>query len=140
MIIYCTIRSCSIANFGPSATNVVQSSVSIPQFDSELMCRLPESGSSSNSRADATEEKMSTEPTKRKWWQWAAYPSDTTAKAGQEHDQEETGRAKDVGGQTLRGSIFLARRGDCLFEEKAILAQRLGAAALVVRNTEVHIL
>ena len=130
---YCTIRSCSTANFGPSsATTVLQSYVAIPQFDGELMCRLPERRSSSNSRADAAEEKLSTEQTKRKWWQWAAYHSDPI-KAGQELDQEETRE-----GHTLRGSIFLARRGDCLFEEKAILAQRLGAAALVVRNTEVQ--
>lgn len=129
-------RSCSLANFGPSATAHLQSSVFIPQFDNELMCRLPEPSSWTNGRADAADDKLSPEPTKRKWWQWASYHPEP-AKSEQEHDREETGDEAKGGEDVLRGSIVLARRGDCLFEEKATLAQRLGAAALVIRNTEV---
>jgi hypothetical protein len=99
------------------------------------MCHLPEPSSWTNGRADAADEKLSPEPTKRKWWQWTSYHPEP-AKSEHEHDREETSD-ETKGGDVLRGSIVLARRGDCLFEEKANLAQRLGAAALVIRNTEV---
>lgn len=143
MIVICTPRSCSLANFGPSSTALLQSSVFIPQFDNELMCHLPEPSSATNGRADrdaAADEKLSPEPTKRKWWQWASYHPEPAKFEQEQHDREDTGdeRKGDQDQDTLRGSIVLARRGDCLFEEKANLAQRLGAAALVVRNTEVR--
>jgi hypothetical protein len=39
--------------------------------------------------------------------------------------------------QPLRGKAVLAQRGDCLFEDKAVIAQEAGAAAILVSNHEV---
>lgn len=125
-------RSCSLANFGSSSTNRIQSAVAIPHFDSEHMCHLPTEAA----EEDRVVSEGEPEPAKRKWWQWGTYPYPPPTKT--EHDTHSGSQPKrSPHHTTIHGSIVLARRGDCLFEEKAILAQRLGAKALVVRNTEV---
>ena len=39
-----------------------------------------------------------------------------------------------------KNNIFFVKRGDCMFEDKALIAQAAGAGAVVVTNTEVRII
>jgi len=48
----------------------------------------------------------------------------------------ESTQTQDQGGQTQTPFALLARRGVCSFSEKASNAQRLGAALLVVANSQ----
>jgi len=56
--------------------------------------------------------------------------------------QSETDRARERRNQAdaedgTRRSVFMVKRGDCMFEDKAVIAQAAGAVAVVVANTEV---
>lgn len=42
-----------------------------------------------------------------------------------------------VSSKPYRDHIIVGARGDCTFEEKAIIAQHEGASALIVKNSEV---
>jgi hypothetical protein len=51
---------------------------------------------------------------------------------GTAHPLEEGGH-----GEGRRHAVALVDRGECLFEEKAVNAQKAGAGAVIVRNNEV---
>lgn len=53
-----------------------------------------------------------------------------TRKDGEQGDRE--------GADMWKSSVVAVRRGGCMFEDKALLAQRRGAVAAVVRNNEVR--
>ena len=45
----------------------------------------------------------------------------------------------DGGGDEYKGSIVVADRGSCMFEQKTIAAERAGAEAVIIVNSEVRI-
>jgi len=124
-------RSCSLANFGSTTSSRVQGPLSMPLYDHEYLCRAPQ-GSEAFTTAGGLEgdvdgaprEVADQQPGKRWWWQWKTSHAPTA------------GKGEGQGQQTVEGAVLLSRRGGCMFEEKALVAQQLGAAALVVRNTE----
>lgn len=61
----------------------------------------------------------------KRWWQWT--------KIGSDHSGLDNDRS-------YHDRVILARRGDCLFEEKAVAAQIEGAKALIVQNTDVSLM
>lgn len=72
---------------------------------------------------------------KKRWWQWSL------------QFNQQFSNADDGGNQLLareqqlrerfQGNVLLVDRGGCLFEDKALAAQTMGAQAVIVRNHEV---
>ncbi len=103
-------RPCSVATFNTFESVSVESEVYIAghrsNSDSEF-CTLPAS-----------------QKPKRQWWQWN-FPALAPI---------FNGIGEDNSNDNLDDKIVLAMRGGCLFEDKALLAQNAGAAALIVAN------
>jgi hypothetical protein len=75
------------------------------------------------------DEDLSQSTSKKHWWQWGA--SHNSPSPNFENFEDKYAHTA--------GNIVLAERGDCLFEDKALLGQKLGAVGMIVKNTEVRI-
>ena len=122
-VTYCTVvvrgggrgpsfqAACSVANFGPPPSTwgtPPSLPLVVPDFDDAKMCHPPPTTSTAPP------------PQEKKWWRWGSPappppPSPVLP---------------------LEGRVVLVERGGCLFEEKAVLSQSLGAGGVVVTNNE----
>ncbi len=65
--------------------------------------------------------------------------SSTTTDRGGMDNNSSSNKKHSLYSSNIQGKIAIAYRGNCLFEDKALLAQEDGAIGLIVRNKEVRI-
>lgn len=105
-------RSCAAAAFGTTSLG--------EDLETELLVLTD---TTSASLCDETAFTVSGSESAKKWlWNWQ--------------------RKKEEGhlGTQVQGKVLLGLRGQCFFEDKARLAEKYGASALLIANTEVRIL
>eukprot|EP01035_Chromulina_nebulosa_P019328 gene19328-25192_t len=111
-------RSCLTASYGPRSTKVIKAQLVIPDSDNIKLC-TPIKNDDREKDQDTT-----SRPSKRssEWmWPWIS-------KHKQKNNQVDSNINKE--------QIVLAERGLCMFEDKTINAEKNGAKAIIVRNTE----
>lgn len=104
-------RSCSVANFGPKVIEPIEGELLLYEQDEELCTPIIKDTSSGNDLN-----------AKKSWWQHLSIL-----------DLKSPTNKNKV---KLSNDIVLAKRGGCMFEDKAMIAQKSGAAAVIVSNTE----
>lgn len=128
-------RSCSIAMFGPEPLPQfpIVAELHVPPADNEMVCKpleLP-----LNSAVDTIRSGVLLEsPESQKSW-WREWPSATSISSMLSLRYLKPSSTADA---ESGARIVLARRGNCLFEEKTLIAQDAGAAAVVIANNEVY--
>jgi hypothetical protein len=104
-------RSCSVANFGPKVIQPIEGELLLYEQDEQLCTPIIKDTSYDNDLN-----------TKKSWWQHLSIL-----------DLKSPTNKNKV---KLSNDIVLAKRGGCMFEDKAIIAQNSGAAAVIVSNTD----
>lgn len=157
-------RPCALSSFSRNRPHVVEADLSLPstQYD-HFLCRkavqvrdptaaaaaaATRSGGSGRIAPTATRTALDDIAALRDWFRdrFLPNPQDATTKAAaaalprsstaHDHTQEPTASTSSSVSE-LMGTIALAERGQCLFEDKAALAEKAGALALIVQNNEV---
>jgi Glycosyl hydrolase family 47 len=127
-------RSCSIAMFGPESLPQfpIVAELHVPPSVNEMVCKSLETPLSS--AVDVMRSKVLLEsPESQKSW-WREWPSATSISSMLSLRYLKTGSSLDAESEAR---VVLARRGDCLFEDKTLIAQNAGAAAVLIANNEV---
>ena len=144
-------RSCSIATFGPSSipSSPIIADLYVPGADNVMVCKPIEpfvfatssSGSSSSSSSSTVEkgQGQTDDPvevlehiTSTSWWR--EWPSASSISSMLSRGLSKPFSSR---GQKSGSTIVLARRGNCLFEDKTLVAQTAGASAIIIANNEV---
>lgn len=75
---------------------------------------------------------------------YAAFPSEAVTGSLRWLDSEEScssplaGNSEGLMKRAYEGQVVMAERGSCMFEEKTIQAEKAGARAVIVANSEVR--
>lgn len=108
-------RSCSVAAFGPALKSPLWAPLTMPPKNDAELCKPVPSPPSETIRASS-----------KRWWAWATRgPSAASASNGES--------------LPLAGQVVLAKRGECMFEDKTLHAQRAGSVGVLVVNSEVNV-
>jgi len=138
---YCSVSSFDITGGSPSAINahpfeVAAELVYSGQEADELLCEDPPVP---NPKTGASPPNPTGSPT---WWPWGhqTASSGTGTNADSDSDADKAGVEKTQGDSIPVGifenKIVLAKRGKCMFEDKALVAARQGAAGIIIYNFE----
>jgi Glycosyl hydrolase family 47 len=133
-------RSCSIATFGPSSipSSPIIADLFVPPADNVMVCNpiepfLPSSVADKGQRSDTSNMEELEDLTSRSWWREWPSASSLSSMLSRGLSKPAANR-----GQKSGSRIVLARRGNCLFEEKTLIAQTAGASAIIIANNEVN--
>jgi len=114
-----------VAAFGPTATPAFLNTNSMSiEFEAELAVAADGVGCAIPTARKSTSKKGGS------WWPSWAMSSGSAV--GNNSDEKEKHHEK-----VYEGKIALLKRGGCLFEEKALLAEAAGAAGVIIANTDV---
>ena len=126
-------RSCSISTFGPTKfpLSPIIAELYIPEESNSRVCKP----------IRKVRKSKETKGSESSWWRhWPAsirLPSlSNLAQSNVLQDRSVGVTEKAI--VDVEGKIVLARRGNCLFEEKTFLAQTAGASAIIIANFEVR--
>ena len=132
-------RSCSIGTFGPQSlpSSAVIGELHVPSEDHAKLCKpleLLQRTSRARVNQHASSAVTNNGKSKAKSW-WSEWPSASSIST-----MLSMAYPKRIKRQSAQEGerIVLAKRGDCLFEEKAANAEAAGAAAIIVSNSEVR--
>ena len=129
-------RSCSIGTFGPQSlpSSAVIGELHVPSEDNAKLCKplaLFQRTSATRVNRDSPSDVTKSGKAKSWWSEWPSASSISTMLSLAYPKRIKRQSAQDG------GRIVFAKRGDCLFEEKAANAEAAGAAAVIVSNSEV---
>lgn len=137
-------RHCSTANFGQKPPFSLQAEIFVPDYAREDVHMCPKEKAAAAAKKSSTAEKL------RQWWQrlkenplmqFKNVPSlDNLEDLAIPRDEESSSQSissPDMDMNKLDGKMVVTQRGNCLFEEKAIMIQKHNAKALIVANKEV---
>lgn len=126
-------RSCSISTFGPTKfpLSPIIADLYIPEESNSRVCKP----------LRKIQERKATKGSESSWWRH--WPSSIMLPSLSNIAQSKVLQDGTVGVieksiVDVAGKIVLARRGNCLFEEKTNLAQTAGASAIIIANFEVR--
>eukprot|EP01039_Chlorochromonas_danica_P003603 gene3603-3946_t len=139
-------RACSLGTFGPQDSLSVSGSLKVFPAQPRALC----SPLLSSSQQDTASENIggSGKGSSKAEVGLQTSPSSVVASGGNELWRRLIKRflspttvsssaqvsSKPVPAEEVAGKMLMVRRGDCLFEEKALVAQQAGARALLIRN------
>jgi hypothetical protein len=135
-------RSCSTAAFSPLAQvqSPIIADVYVPAKNDKSFCKLKETPANKDLKGQLEDEKTGSKDADfaTPWWMlWPvklSFPFLFPLDPGNRKNIYPTIKKKSE----VDGKIVLAQRGDCLFEEKALKAQKAGASAIIIANSEVQ--
>jgi hypothetical protein len=161
LVLYC--RPCALSSFSRNRPHVVEADLSLPSTEYDhFLCRKavrvrdPAGGTAAASRSrgsgriapTATRTALDDIAALRDWFRDRFLPAknDGTAQGATQAVPPHSSTAHDhhtleppsSPASELMGAVVLAERGQCLFEDKAALAEKAGALALIVQNNEVR--
>ena len=161
LVLYC--RPCALSSFSRNRPHVVEADLSLPSTEYDhFLCRKavrvrdPAGGTAAASRSrgsgriapTATRTALDDIAALRDWFRDRFLPAknDGTAQGATQAVPPHSSTAHDhhtleppsSPASELMGTVVLAERGQCLFEDKAALAEKAGALALIVQNNEVR--
>lgn len=142
-------RACSLGTFGPQDSLSVSGSLKVFPAQSRALCSPLHSSSQPDTALEniGSSEKGSSKAEAG----LQTPPSSVVTSSGNELWKRLIKRflspatvsssaqvsSKPVPAEEVAEKVLMVRRGDCLFEEKALVAQQAGARALLIRNHDV---
>lgn len=156
-------RPCALSSFSRNRPHVVEAELSLPSTEYDhFLCRKAvrvrdPAGSTTAARSrgigriapTATRTALDDIAALRDWFRDRFLPAKTDDSAqdatktapphsSTPHDHHTQEPSASSSSSELIGTVVLAERGQCLFEDKAVLAEKAGALALIVQNNEVR--